>query len=87
MADFRQVKKLCTAISGAALLFRQLFFDAGAHCVRKITLVAQDGVTLIQDVLLQKPHAAFSGWSWRRIPVFVDGPLSQGEAVYVALGY
>lgn len=57
------------------LLAPQLLFDAVIYCLGKVVLRSKDRVTLIQNILLDKPQTALSGLLWRHVPVFVDSPF------------
>ena len=70
----------------AALLFRQLLFDVGVHSLSEGTLNSDDSIVLGKNVLLEEPETAFTGLGWGDLQIFVDGPFSQGNAVWVSFG-
>jgi hypothetical protein len=98
--SFLQVASLLAAIVAAVglivtrkppadrpVLACQFLFDMGVHGVGKIAMISRNSIALVDDVLLYEPQSALSGLSGGRVPVFVNGPFGQGNAVYFTLGY
>jgi hypothetical protein len=56
------------------------------HGIGKVALAPKDGFALAQNVLLDEPQTALSGLGRGLIPISLDGPFGQGDAVYVTFG-
>jgi hypothetical protein len=78
--------KLIYASRQAALFCRELLFDVGVHGVRKATMIPQNRISLVKNILLDKSQAAFFGQGGGCVPILVNSPFSQGHAVHVTLG-